>query len=227
MTAGEDARRLVSATAPCVSNVVMTAAFEPAMSLESFTRAYDGFSVTTNRFEVVMVSLRDPANVTIMLFPPREPGGAQKATCLGCRSVRAGVLAFNRLLTMLSAARPGVRMKNVKTHNIVAFGDLKLSGAALESGATLDLKGWYESDCLANTYEPQSFPGLRRRVREEEVREEAVAQSNQRVTVFKNYKYNIMGAKNYAEIAREYNDFLLDVLRVQAGATARGGEARA
>ena len=113
---------------PRIVNVVITAGFSPPVSLAKIEACIHGSALSSGEFKSICLPFLYPANVKITLFHPRN--GYQKATCLGCYSERAGILAMNMLLTRMSAFQPGIQMFDLTVHNIVSSCDLCGAGIA-------------------------------------------------------------------------------------------------
>lgn len=187
----------VDSVFPKLVHCVVTCAFRPCIPLDVLAKHLKGNIDNRKRFIVLSVRLDTPRASKLQIFGAKSNCDYQKATCLGVRSERAAMVAFNRLLVLLSHIRSDVTLLNVTTRNLIASGQT----------SRVDCQKFSDMDGLTNTWEPNCFPGLRR-----QMSHSADSSNNKtKAVVFRNGCYNLMGVRSRADVAKKFNELMTDL----------------
>ena len=135
-----------------VHNLVGTGMIDksiPSLDLQNISRLLPNCNYDKQKFAAITIRIHQPA-CTVLLFT------SGKMVVTGCRSLMQCVLAAHEVVRLLRRGLPGVylRLRNVKTQNIVGNVDLKLQNEVM------DLDQMHKDYNIYSTYQKNMFPGL-------------------------------------------------------------------
>jgi len=135
-----------------VHNLVGTGMIDKSiqsLDLQNISRLLPNCNYDKQKFAAITIRIHQPA-CTVLLFT------SGKMVVTGCRSLMQCVLAAHEVVRLLRRGLPGVylRLRNVKTQNIVGNVDLKLRDEVM------DLDQMHKDYNIYSTYQKNMFPGL-------------------------------------------------------------------